>query len=155
MDSSSLEKAYAAFLEMAGSGPFTAPANPQKWTAELNVAHMVVIDHLLAATISELLAGRTPNHDNRPSIRDAHLREIVAAAGDLPTLIALARQSSAVVCALVREVDAETAERPFPILLQSGEKVVVDTTWSLATLVGAQAQLHLPGHTRAIEALKA
>jgi hypothetical protein len=154
MDSSSLETAYAAFLETAASGPFVAPANPQKWTAELIVAHMVVIDHLLAATITELIAGRTPNHDNRPAIREAHLRAIVAAAGDWPALIALARHSGAVVCALVREVDAETAARPFPVLLQSGETVVVDATWPLPNLLQAQAQMHLPGHARQLQALK-
>jgi hypothetical protein len=66
-------------IEMAASGPFTAPANEEKWTAALIVAHMAAIDYLLAATISELLAGRTPLHDNRPAIRAPHLRAIVAA----------------------------------------------------------------------------
>lgn len=154
MDSSSLETAYAAFHEMAASGPFAPPPNPQKWTAELIVAHMVAIDQLLAATLSELLAGRAPTYDNRPSIREPHLRAIVAAAGDWPGLIATARQSAAVVCALVREVDAETAARPFPVFLQSGETVVGDETLPLPTLLHGHVQMHLPGHTRQLEALK-
>lgn len=124
-------------------------------TAELIVAHMVAIDSLLAATISELLAGRTPTHDNRPAIREPHLRAIVAATGGCPGLIAAVRQSSAVVCALVREVDQEIASRPFPVFLQSGETVAIDTPWPLTTLLDAHANMHLPGHTRQLEALKA
>lgn len=155
MDSKSLAIAYADFYEMAASGPFSAPATPQKWTAEQIVAHIIVIDHLLAATISELRAGRTPNHDNRPAIRDAYLQTIAKTAGDLPTLIALARHGSAVVCDLVRQVDAETAAQPFPILLQSGERIVVDTMMPLTQLVEAQAKLHLPGHLRQLQGLKA
>lgn len=154
MDSSALETAYATFIEMAASGPFAAPANPQKWTAGLIVAHMTVINQLLAATITELLAGRTPTQDNRPAIRETHLRATVAAAGDWPGLIAAVRQSSAVVCALVREVDAETAARPFPVFFQSGEKVAVDASWPFTTLLNAQAQFHLPGHAAQLKALK-
>lgn len=154
MDVRSLQSAYAAFIETAASGPFAAPANPEKWTAELIVAHIAVIDYLTAATISELLAGRTPSHDNRPAIRAPHLRAIVAAAADWPGLIATVRQSSAVVCALAGEVDPETAARPFPVFLQSGETVAGDAPMSLTELLQAQAELHLPGHREQLRALK-
>jgi hypothetical protein len=155
MDVGSLQTAYAAFIEIAASGPFATPANPEKWTAEMIVAHIAVIDYQMAATISELLAGRIPTHDNRAAIRAPHLRAIEAAAGDWPGLIATVRQSSAVVCALAGEVDADTAAKPFPTLLQSGEKVVFDGEMTLTfLLLQAQAQMHLPGHMKQLAALK-
>jgi hypothetical protein len=155
MDVRSLQTAYASFIEMAASGPFNAPANPEKWTAEMIVAHIAAIDYQMADTISELLAGRTPSHENRAAIRAPHLRAIVAAAGDWPGLITTVRQSSAVVCTLASEVDADTADKPFPALLQSGEKIVFDAPMSLNfLLLKAQAQMHLPGHTEQLRALK-
>lgn len=154
METSSLQTAYAAFLE-AASSRFVKPADSAKWSAELIVAHIIAIDQLLAATVSELLAGRAPQMDNRPAIREPHLRAIAAAAGDLTGLIALARQSSAVVCTLVKEVDAATADRPFPVRFQSGEDVLVDQPLSLATLIEVQAHQHLPGHMRQLQALTA
>lgn len=154
MDLTALRSAYAAFIEAAETGPFVLPANPEKWTAEQIVAHMVIINQLLAAAMSELLAGRPPSFDNRPAIRAPHLRAIVAAAGDWPGLIALVRQSSAVVCQLAEEVEAETATRPFPVLLQTGETIVCDAPLTLAQILETQTNLHLPGHRAQLEALK-
>lgn len=155
MDSKGLEAAYSSFLDLAASGPFVAPGTPQKWTAELIVAHMIVIDHLLAAAITELLAGETPRYDNRPAIREVHLRAFVAAAGDWSGLLTAARLSSNVVCSLVREIDQAAASRPIPVLLQSGEQIVCDSTMAFADLLDAQTKLHLPGHAQQLQALKA
>lgn len=154
METSALLAAYESFLEMAGSGPFDAPANPHKWTAEQIVAHIVANDQLMSATITELLEGRTPNHDNRPAIRDRHVRAIVAAVGEMEALMAAVRQSSAVLCELVRQVDTETATRPFPVFLQSGQMIGVDGPWTLDKIIEVHALKHLPGHTQQLQALK-
>jgi hypothetical protein len=154
MDVSSLQTAYAEFIEMASSGRFAAPENQERWTAELIVAHIAAIDYLLVASISGLLAGRTPDHNNLAAIRAPLLGAIVAAAGDWPGLIDTVRKSSAVVCALASQVDEETAARPFPTLFQSGEKVVFDGAMTLAQLVSGQVKHHLPGHLERLRALK-
>lgn len=154
MDGQALRAAYAAFHATAASGPFRAPASPHKWSADYIVAHMVAIDHLLGATIAEVLAGRSPSHDNRPAIRTPHLRSIVAAT-DRAGLLAAARLSASVVCALVDDLSDEAAGRPLPLFLQSGDAVVFDGAMPLAQLLDAQARMHLPGHTRQIEALRA
>jgi hypothetical protein len=154
VDTTTLDSAYARFYEIAQAGRFNRPADEAKWPAECIVAHIVATDQLLAATLTEVLEGRAPHHDNRPGIRTRHLEAIVSATADWPGLTRLARQSGAAVRSLVAEVGPDHLARVLPVFLQSGDQVLFDGEMALGTLLEAQAERHVPGHASQLAALR-
>jgi hypothetical protein len=153
-DTSALDDAYARFYEIADPGLFSQPADAAKWPADFIVAHVVVNDQLLAATLTEVLEGRTPRHDNQPAIRSRHLEAVVRATADWPDLIRVARQHSAVVRSLAAQMGPDLASCVLPVFIRSGEQVRFDGDMPLAVLLEGQAQRHLPGHGAQLIALR-
>jgi hypothetical protein len=154
VDTSALDDAYARFYEIAESGPFSQPADAAKWTADFIVAHIVLNDQLLAATLTEVLEGRTPRHDNQPAIRSRHLEAVVRATADWPDLIRVARQHSAVVRSLAAQVGPDLASSVLAVFIRSGDQVRFDGDMPLAALLEGQAKRHLPGHGSQLTALR-
>jgi hypothetical protein len=153
MDVTRLEAAYAGFLEAAASGPFREPEG--SWPAELVVAHVSANDRLIAAHISEVLAGEEPAYDNRPATREDLLRSIVLRAGGFEGLLRESRHTSGRVLSLASQVGSELLAARFRVYILDGETVQVDEAVPIPALVAVQVRVHLPAHTEELLRLRA
>ncbi|MBF6604128.1 MAG: hypothetical protein IVW53_14830 [Chloroflexi bacterium] len=145
MDLRGLAQAFDGFLAAAeGTGPAARPSD--EWTPQMVVAHIIANNRLIAAHLAEALSGREPAYDNRPAVRLSYLEAIVQAAGDWVCLVDEARRSAVEVMQLAGLVDDATAVRRFPTRVEDGNRVRIDEPVSIAHLLDAQAEVHLPSH---------
>jgi hypothetical protein len=154
VDTTALASAYESFLAVAGGGDFGPP--PQgEWPAELVLAHIVTNDRLLAAVTSELQAGGSPSYDNEPATLEANLNAAADAAGSIAALIVAVRAGSEALLRLVAELDVSQAEKPVHFRAVDAGVLTVDTPLPWARILDIHTNLHLPGHTEQLAALRA
>jgi hypothetical protein len=154
MDTTALESAYRALLELAGAGGFRPPADASGWTAEQHMAHVVANDRLLAATTADVLAGRTTTYDNSPATDPAYLHAIGRAAGGHEQLVATLRQCGLELVLLARQLDEARAVTPVPTRIVDGEAVRVDAPLPWVATLKTHAEVHLPDHLAALRQLR-
>jgi hypothetical protein len=94
MDTTALVKAYAGVSEEARLGGFGPPAAGE-WSAEQPIAHIATNDELLAQTTQRVLDGDDQAYDNHDAIDTGRLNEVVAAHGNLESLVDWLGQTSA------------------------------------------------------------
>ncbi len=144
-----LEQALAGLLEAAAPGSFTSP-DPGEWSADQVLAHVVASDRMVAAAAAELLAGRVPVIDNRPTQSLAYLEAIAGSAGGFDELVRLVERSGHEVLTLARQLDESRLDVNVPAILMDGGRIRVERPIPFATLL---KPFHVEGHTAQLTAL--
>ncbi|HMD94165.1 MAG TPA: hypothetical protein VKG80_16160 [Trebonia sp.] len=83
-----------------------------------------------------------------------NLRRIAAEAGGLAGLIELVRTQGRLFCEVAGALPESAAAVLIPVLIVTGQELIVDEPWSLATLVGGIGAVHLPRHAVQLAGLR-
>jgi hypothetical protein len=150
MEIAKLKQTYDDLFAVANEGHFSSPSD-NEWPAERILAHVIVVNRLLAAASSELLAGRTPVLDNHPAQSTAHLDAIYSAAGSWAELVREVDRSSREVLALTAQLGDEHLATAIQANLVDGGKVVVDGPVPFGGILGGG---HAAGHAEQLRRLK-
>lgn len=159
MDTTTLEAAYRDLLAVARTGGFRPPADSAGWPAELRLAQVAATDRLLAAATAEVLAGAQARYDHRPATRTDYLSEIGRAAGGFDGLVETVRRCGLELVLLARRLGDREAATPVPTrIFESGTgdaaAVRVDGPLPWAGVLNTHAEVHLPEHAAALQALR-
>jgi hypothetical protein len=114
-----------------------------------------VNDDLMATVCRGLIHGSAPRFDNAvpndPDVLDA----VVAAAGDMASLVELGRARAETLRLLLGRLDGDQLDTLVPCHLIDGDQVVVDRPMPWGSLaLATQATYHLPLHTRQLTELR-
>ena len=140
MDTTELEAAYRELLEAAAdAGP--AARSRDAWDVDTVLAHVVASSRMLAAACAELLSGRIPVVDNRPTQSWEYLDAIVSSAGGRDELLETVRRSGREVIILTSQLgEAQIAIR-VPTIFLDGERIKVQRPLPFSEVLE-------PGHVR-------
>jgi hypothetical protein len=153
VDTTKLDEGHRELAAMARAGGF-GPPPPGEWTAEQVLAHVACADTAIASVALQVAAGERPGYDNRPSLDVVNLARIIADAGDLGGLADLVEQRGEILTLAARAMSPADGAVLVPVLIVSGEQLVVDEPWSLADLVTGVGIFHLPRHAEQLAALR-
>lgn len=153
MDTTELEGAYRSLLDVARGGGFAAPADRQHWGPELQLAHVVATDRLLAAATAAVLAGQPAPYDNSAAGSEPYLEAVARAAGDWDGLVAEVRRCGLELVLLARQLDDDCAATPVPTRLVDGDQVRVEAPMPWSGVLATHAQVDLPDRRARLEAL--
>jgi hypothetical protein len=153
LDTASLRRAYADLDGVARSGGFRPPL-PGEWDAEHTLAHIASADASIAAAALAIAAGQRPTYDNRVSLDESNLQRIIRQAGSLPELTDLVRRNGELLCSAAGQLSGDELNLRLPVLIVSGDEVVVDELWPLRVLIEGIGQAHLPLHADQLRGLK-
>jgi hypothetical protein len=98
--------------------------------------------------------GESRAYDNRASLDEWNLRRIAAEAGGLDGLIELVQTQGRLFCEVAGALPESAAAVLIPVLIISGEELIVDEPWPLADLVGGIGAIHLPRHAVQLAGLR-
>lgn len=154
MDVANLREAYDRFIDSIRSGGF-GPAPTGEWSAELVLAHLIVVNRLVAQGAAQVLASGEPRLDNRVSQSVPYLEAIVEVAGSWDSLVEEMRRSGEELIAVARRMTDEQAATVVSAYIVDGERVVVDGPVPIGQLVAVPAIVHLPGHANDLARLRA
>jgi hypothetical protein len=138
IDRDALEEAYGRLLDAARGAGFRAPRAPDEWPAERVLAHVAVNDRLLAATVVEVLHGRTPAYDNRAATRPEYLDALVREAGSWAGLVEEVGRAARVLLALAARL-ADGAGTVVHARIQDAREVALDADVPVARLFRARS----------------
>jgi hypothetical protein len=93
-------------------------------------------------------------YDNRASLDEWNLRRIAAEAGGLDGLIELVQTQGRLFCEVAVALPESAESVLIPVLIISGQELVVDEPRSLAGLVGGIGAFHLPLHAVQLAGLR-
>ena len=151
MDTIALRDAYDTFIATVRPlEPRRPPAD--EWPAELVLAHVIVVDRLIAQAAAEVLAGRKPRYDNRASQSEPYLRAIAAAAGSWDALVDRVREAGDELIRVAEAVPDELAETLIDVYVLDGDRTQVDGPAPLGRLLQTPARVHLPAHSEQLTA---
>ena len=153
MDVHALRQAHEEFLDVAKAGGF-GPPPPGEWDAERLLAHVAAADAAIASVALAVIGGQRAAYDNRASLDEWNLRRIVAEAGGLDGLIELVRTQGQLFCEIAGALQESAGSVQVPVLIISGEDLMVDEPWPLADLVGGIGAIHLPRHAAQLAGLR-
>ncbi len=153
MDAQALRQAHEDFLEVAKGGGF-GPPPPGEWDAERLLAHVAAADAAIASVALAVVGGQRVTYDNRASLDEWNLRRIAAEAGGLDGLTELVRTQARLFCEIAAALPESAASVRIPVLIISGEDLIVDEPWTLADLVGGVGTVHLPRHAAQLAGLR-
>jgi hypothetical protein len=151
MDTSELEAAYRAVLDLATTGPGPDPAaggDDRAWRAEDVLAHLVLNDRLLARAVRSVLEGAAQPYDNAEAIDQAELRDLGERVGGMAGLVAALEASSRELLELAGRLDQAQGATPLAARIVDGDETRVDQPMPVAGLLTIQARVHLPMHER-------
>lgn len=154
MDTTALRGAYRNFLTVAETGGFVAPPSGE-WTAEQLLAHIIAADTGITAIALAVASGQRPTYDNRYSLDEWNLARIINEAGDLPSLIDLARERGRLLCDVAEQLAAAELDVGVHCLILCGSQLMADATQPLGQLINGVAEIHLPRHASQLAALHA
>lgn len=144
-----LRDAYARLVEVAEDDGFAAPA-PGEWRAELILAHVIASTRMIAAAAAELLAGRTPVLDNRPTQSVAYLEAIAGAAESWEELVREVERTGRELLTLAARLEEAELTVQVPAIFVDGGVIRVQRPIPFRTLV---APTHIEGHTEQLRSL--
>jgi hypothetical protein len=153
IDIQALRQAHEEFLDVAKAGGF-GPPPPGEWDAERLLAHVAAADASIASVALAVTGGQRAAYDNRASLDEWNLRRIAAEAGGLDGLIELVRTQGRLFCEVAGALPESAAAVLIPVLIISGEELIVDEPWPLADLVGGIGAIHLPRHAVQLAGLR-
>jgi hypothetical protein len=149
MEIAKLKDTYDDLVAVASDGQFRSPSDTE-WPAERILAHVIVVNRLVAAAAAELLTGRTPVLDNHPAQSAAYLDAIYSAAGSWAELVREVDRSSREVLALAAQLRDEHLAAVISANLVDGGKVVVNGPVPFGMILGAG---HAGGHAEQLRSL--
>ncbi len=125
MQTGTLEHANARLLDIARRSRFAYPPAGD-WRAELVPAHVVASSRMLAAASAELLAGRIPVLDNRPTQSTAYLEATAAAAGPWADLVSTAERAGRDVLVLAAQLEERHLATRVPTIIVDAGSIRVE-----------------------------
>jgi hypothetical protein len=149
MEITALKHAYDALLEQAHDRRFVDPAQ-YEWAAERILAHVIATNRMIAAGAAELLAGRIPVLDNRPTQSAAYLDAIVSVAGTWPELVQTVDRSNREVLTLAAQLSDEHLAVRVPAIFVDNGAIRVERPIPFQMVLGAG---HVEGHTEQLGGL--
>jgi hypothetical protein len=157
MDTSELEAAYRAVLDLAGRvadrPEAPGPAGGQAWGPGDVLAHLIVNDRLLTRAVRSVLEGAAAPYDNADAVELAELRALGEGLGGPAGLVGGLRASSRELLELAGRLDEAQATTPVPVHILDGDQVRVDQPLPVAGLLRIQARRHLPMHEEQLSEL--
>ena len=153
LDTAGLRRAYADLDGVARGGAF-GPPPPGEWDAEHTLAHIASADAGIASAALAIASGLRPTYDNRVSIDESNLQRIIRQAGGLPQLTDLVRRNGELLCSAAGQLSIDELNLRLPVLIVSGDEVVVDELWPLRVLIEGIGQAHLPLHAEQLRGLQ-
>jgi hypothetical protein len=152
-DTAGLRRAYTELDRVARDGSFGAPP-PGEWDAEHMLAHIASADAAVASAALAIAAGLRPAYDNRTSIDESNLQRIIRQAGGLPGLTDLVRRNGALLCSIAAQLSREQLDVQLPVLIASGDQMLVDEPRPLRSLIEGIGRVHLPAHAQQLRGLR-
>jgi hypothetical protein len=153
LDTTGLRRAYSELDGIARGGGFGQPP-PGEWDAEHMLAHVASTDAAAAAAALAIAAGQRPSYDNRISMDESNLQRIIRQAGGLAGLTGLVRRNGALLCWVAEQLGGEQLDVQLPVLIVSGDQVLVDEPRPLRALIEGLGRNHLPGHAQQLRTLR-
>jgi hypothetical protein len=159
MDTSELEAAYRAVLDLAAAPDGGARPDPpaagadQAWRAQDVLAHLVLNDRLLTRAVRSVLEGAAQPYDNAEAVELAELRDLGERLGGTAGLIGALEASSRELLGLAGRLDQAQGDTPLPARIVDGDTIRVDRPLPVAGLLTIQARTHLPMHRRQLSEL--
>ena len=153
MDVAMLRQAHEDFLTVAAGGGF-GPPPAGEWDAERLLAHVTATDLAIGSVALAVAAGQRAVYDNRASLDEWNLRRIVAECGGLTGLTEFVRAQGQVFCEVAAGLPESARSVLIPVLIISGDQLVVDQPWPLADLVEGVGTVHLPRHAAQLARLR-
>ena len=148
--------AYETFAAALRAGGFTAPADPDSWSAEQVAAHVIMNNDSWTATAREVVAGGTPTYDNEPAVDQAELSQAVMRIGtSLDQLADEVERSARDLAAAHDALSAEQAERPVMVTIHHDGDVIVHEPRPIAQMLVGNATYHQQMHLDQLLALRA
>jgi hypothetical protein len=153
LDTSGLRRAYTELDGVARGGGFGPPPSGE-WDAEHTLAHIASTDASIAAAALAIAAGLRPAYDNRTSLDESNLQRIIRQAASLSGLADLIGRNGELLCSAAGQLSGDELNLRLPVLIVSGDQVIVDEPWPLRDLIEGIGQAHLPLHVEQLRALK-
>jgi hypothetical protein len=153
MDVELLQKAHEDFLSVAAGAGF-GPPPAGEWDAERLLAHVAAADAAIASVALAVVGGQRPSYDNRPSLDEWNLRRIIAECGGLSGLTEFVRVQGQLFCSIAAALPESARSVLIPVLIISGDEMVVDGPRSLVDLVEGIGRFHLPMHAQQLAKLR-
>jgi hypothetical protein len=154
MDVNALRTAHDDFLKVAEAGGFGAPP-PGEWDAGRLLAHVAAADATIASVALAVAGGQRASYDNRPSLDEWNLRRIVAECGDVAGVTEFVRVQGQLFCAIADALPESARSVLIPVLIISGDELIVDEPRLLGDLIEGVGRFHLPIHARQLAGLRA
>lgn len=156
METRALQDAYQRLIASAARGSFSAPDDPNEWSAELVIAHIIATNQTLSMVGSQMLGGRETTYEGGTlTVAPYWLRSIIESAVDMAGLLTALRQSCGELLALARRFDGEAANKTFPAMIYDGHgKVLWDSPVSFNNVLNNKLVSHLFQYIKQIQALE-
>jgi hypothetical protein len=150
MDTVDIESAYEALGEAAAFGPFADPVEGE-WSVDQVLAHVTATSRIIAAACAELLAGRVPVVDHRPTQSLEYLDAIITSVGDRGALVLAAERAGSEVTMLAAKLnDAQLATNVPTIILDAGV-IRLERPVAFSVLLGPD---HVRAHVEQVRSLR-
>jgi hypothetical protein len=153
MDVTGMRKSLGEFLAVAAEGGF-GPPPAGEWDAERLLAHVAAADAAIASVALAVIGGERASYDNRTSLDEWNLHRIVAECGGLSGLTDFVRVQGQLFCSVAAALPESARSVLIPVLIISGDEMVVDEPRSLFDLVEGIGRFHLPMHTQQLAGLR-
>jgi len=153
MDVTALRKAHEDFLAVAAGGGF-GPPPAGEWDAARLLAHVGAADAAIASVALAVTGGQRAAYDNRASLDEWTLCRIVAECGGLAGLAEFVATQGRLFCEIAAGLPESARSVRIPVLIVSGDQMIVDEPWSLGDLVEGVGTVHLPRHARQLAGLR-
>jgi hypothetical protein len=149
VDTAELEAAYGEFLQAAADAGPAAPSG-DGWDVDTVLAHVAASSRMLSAATAELLSGRIPVVDNRPTQSRQYLDAIVRSAAGRGELLGTVRRSGQELVILVSQLAEEQAATSVPTIIVDGGRIRVERPVPYSRLLEAS---HIREHLEQLHGL--
>ena len=137
MNTTELQASYRELFGVASVGvPAATPGGA--WSASTVLAHVIASSRMLSAASADLLAGRIPVVDNRPSQSRHYLDAIVIAAEADTGLLDTVRRSGQELVILAAQLDDEQIATNVPTIILDDGRIRVQRPVPFSTLLRAE-----------------
>jgi hypothetical protein len=153
MDVAAMRTAHEDFLAVVAGGGF-GPPPPGEWDAERLLAHVAAADAAIASVALAVAGGQRAAYDNRASLDEWNLRRIVGECGGLSGLTEFVRAQGELICKVAAVLPESAGSVLIPVLIISGDELIVDEPWPLQDLVQGLGTIHVPRHAAQLAGLR-
>lgn len=145
---------YQTFAAALRAGGFTAPADPDSWSAELIAAHVIMNNEFWTDAARRVADGEQPVYDNEPAVDAAELAQAVVRLGTLEELAGDVERSARELAASYAALSDDEAERPISVRIHHDGDVIVDEPRPIGSMLEGNAGFHQQMHLDQLLALR-